>query len=75
MGTANQMGTLPPGTPLLAKTPRAVVIFDMSARQLYEYRRLYPDFPAFKIGRDVYFDVPRCYAWFGANMGGEAANR
>ena len=73
MDADRTMAHLPPGTPLLAKTPRAAEIFDISERQLYELRRAYPDFPSFKMGRDVYFDVPRCYAWFVANMGGDAA--
>jgi len=67
------IASLPRGTPLLAKTPRAAEIFDISERQLFEFRRLYPDFPSFKMGRDVYFDVPRCYEWFRSNMGGKAA--
>ena len=61
---AGNMALLPPGTPLLAKTPRAAALFDFSERQLYDFRKRYPVFPANKIGRDVYFDVPRCYAWF-----------
>lgn len=50
--------------PLLAKGPRAAQIFDISERKLYALRRAYPDIPTVKIGRDWYYDVPRCYEWF-----------
>lgn len=60
-----------PGAPLLAKTPRAAALFDVTPRQLYNLRRDYPALAALtlKIGRDVYYDVPKCYAWFGEYLG------
>ena len=62
---------LPPGTPLLAKTPRTAELFGISERQLYNLRQRHADLAALtlKIGRDVYFDVPRVYAWFGRHLG------
>lgn len=69
MDTAGTMAILPPNTPLLAKTARAVEIFDIPRNQLLKLRRMYPDFPAVKVGRDVYYDIPRCYAWFGEYLG------
>lgn len=56
---------LSPEMPLLAKSPRAAQIFDISERKLYDLRKAYPDMPIVKIGRDLYYDVPRCYEWFG----------
>lgn len=71
MDTAGTMAILPPNTPLLAKTPRAAEIFDVTPRQLYKLRRYYPELAqcTVKVGRDVYYDVPKCYAWFGEFLG------
>lgn len=55
---------LSPEMPLLAKSPMAAKIFSISERKLFDIRKSYPDFPVVKIGRDIYFDVPRCYEWF-----------
>lgn len=64
---------LPTGTPLLAKTERAAEIFGVSAKTLYRMRVHYPDFDklTIKTGREVLFDVPRCYEWFGRYLGGQ----
>lgn len=66
---------LPPGTPLMAKTRQEVKIFDMSAATLYRLRQRYPDFAALTVrtGKDVLYDVPRCYEWFGQWLGAEIA--
>ncbi len=62
---------LPPNTPLMAKTPRAAEIFDIPPRQLYKLRRYYPELAqcTVKVGRDIYYDVPKCYQWFGEFLG------
>lgn len=75
MDAAGTMAILPPGTPLLAKTPRAAKIFDITERQLYELRRKYPDIPTVKIGRDCYYDIPRCYEWFSQYLGADIETR
>lgn len=71
MGTAGTLAVLPPGTPLMAKTPRAAELFDISPRQLRNLRLAHKDLNALtvKVGRDVYYDVPKCYAWFGEYLG------
>lgn len=63
--------TFPPDTPLLAKTPKAAKIFDISPRKLYDLRIAHKELRELtvKIGHDVYYDVPKCYAWFGEHMG------
>ena len=59
--------------PLMAKTPDAVKLFGLGRTRLYELRRDHPDFRELtvKTGRDVLFDVPRCYEWFQRHGGGE----
>ena len=67
------MSTLPPGTPLMATTPKAAEIFGRSPKTLYRLRNRYPDFRALtiKTGREVLFDIPRCYEWFQSWAGAE----
>lgn len=76
MDSAGTMAALPPGTPLLAKTRKAAQIFDMSAATLYRLRQRYPDFAALTVrtGKDVLYDVPRCYAWFARYLGTDAVD-
>ena len=64
---------LPPGTPLLAKAGQASEILGLSAKSLYRLRLTHPDFRALtiKTGREVLYDIPRCYAWFGLHLGAE----
>ena len=64
---------LPPGTPLLAATKQAGAILGMSPATLYRMRVQYPDFRALtiKTGKQVLYDIPRCYAWLGQFCGGE----
>ena len=64
---------LPPGTPLLAKTERAGELLGMSGKTLYRLRLEYPDFAklTIKTGREVLFDVPRCYRWLSQFLGSE----
>lgn len=71
MDTAGTKSILPPGTPLLAKTPRAAKLFDISERQLRYLRTSHKDLDALtvKVGRDRLWDVPKCYAWFGEYLG------
>lgn len=73
MEKAEMAMMLPPGTPLLAKTGQASKLFDMSPATLYRLRQRYPDFRALtvKTGKDVLYDVPRCYEWFGQFSGAE----
>ena len=73
MDSAGTRAILPPGTPLLAKTRQAVKIFDISAATLYRLRMRYPDFAALTVrtGKDVLYDVLRCYEWFGQWLGAE----
>lgn len=68
---------LPAGTPLLAATEQAGKIFGVSPATLYRLRAKYPDFRALtiKTGKQVLYDVPRCYDWFGLFMGGELEAR
>lgn len=58
---------------LLANTDRASELFGVSAATLYRLRARYPDFRActLKTGKQVLYDVPRCYAWFAQFLGGE----
>jgi hypothetical protein len=71
--TAGTWAILPPGTPLMAKTRQAVKLFDLSAATLYRLRARYPDFRALTIksGKDVLYDVPRCYGWFAQYLGAD----
>lgn len=73
MDTAGARAMLPPGTPLLARTAEACKIFDLSPASLYRLRARYPDFRALtiKTGREVLYDVPRCYAWFAGWLGAD----
>ena len=56
--------------PLFAKTTEASRLFGLSRTTLYRLRKEYPDFDALtiKVGRDVLFDVPKTYEWFGKHM-------
>lgn len=64
---------LPPGTPLFATTQETAKLFGIGRTRLYELRRDHPDFRELtvKTGRDVLFDVPRCYEWFQRYGGGD----
>ena len=66
-------GALPAGTPLLAPTNEAGKIFGLSAATLYRLRARYPEFKALtiKTGKQVLYDVPKCYAWLGQYLGTE----
>ena len=77
MNTADALAVSTQGAPLLAKTPRAAEIFDISPRTLFDLRRTNPELNALtiRIGRDVYFDIPRCYEWFGQFLGGGIATK
>ena len=77
MSTAYMNTTSAQGVPLLAKTPKAAEIFDISPRTLFDLRRANPELNALtvRIGRDVYFDIPRCYEWFGQFLGGTIATK
>lgn len=61
------------GTPLLARTADATKIFGLSVSTLQRLRVQYPDFRALtiKTGREVLYDVPKCYKWFGTWEGSE----
>ena len=73
LAEAASMALLPPGTPILARPKRAAELFDISERQLANLKGMNPDFPAFKIGGALLYDIPRCYAWFGDHIdSGEA---
>lgn len=63
--------SLPPGTPLLARTEKAAELFGVSGKTLYRMRVIYPDFGALtvKTGREVLYDIPRCYEWFSRWLG------
>ena len=65
--------TLPQGTPLMAKTPKAAEIFDISPRQLRNLRSAHKEVAALtvRVGRDMYYDVPAMYEWFRESLGGE----
>lgn len=65
--------TLPPNTPLFATTKEASRLFGLGRTRLYELRRDHPEFKAMtvKTGREVLFDVPRCYEWLQYYCGGE----
>jgi len=69
----DQVGGLPRGTPLMASTGQAAEIFGVSPGTLYRLRKRYPDFRGLtiKTGREVLYDVPRCYEWFRGFGGGE----
>ena len=64
---------LPAGTPLLARSEQAAQIFGMSISTLYRLRQRYADFGALtiKTGREVLYDVPRCYDWLSTWLGNE----
>ena len=69
----DNVGGLPRGTPLLAPTGQAAEIFGLSAATLYRLRQRYPDFRGLtiKTGREILYDVPRCYEWFRGFGGAE----
>lgn len=62
--------------PLFADTTQAVKLFGMCKQTLVRLRREYPDFPARQMNSDgkVYYDVPRCYAWFARHIGTDVAD-
>jgi hypothetical protein len=59
--------------PLFATTKDAARLFGIGRTRLYELRRDHEDFRALtiKTGRDVLFDIMRCYQWFREHCGGE----
>lgn len=73
MKTKTTMNPLPDNAPLLAKTEVAETLFGLSRTTLWKLRRKYPDFKrlTIKTGREVLYDVPRCYDWFQAHLGGD----
>lgn len=64
---------IPLDAPLLATTATASRLFDLSPTTLYRLRVRYPDFKALtiKTGREVLYDIPRCYKWFSCYLGHE----
>ena len=64
---------LPPNTPLFASTKDAARLFSVGRTTLYKLRRDHPDFRELTIqsGREVLYDVPRCYQWFQQRCGSE----
>ena len=64
---------LPMNIPLIAKTSDAARLFGVARTTLYRLRRDHPDFRelTIKSGREVLYDVPRCYQWFQQRCGGE----
>ena len=59
--------------PLIAKTSEVARLFNVGRTTLYKLRRDHPDFRelTIKSGREVLYDVPRCYQWFQQRCGGE----
>ena len=70
---ANTNQPLPPGTPLFATTKEASRLFGLGRTRLYELRRDHPDLRelTIKTGREILYDVGRCYSWFQQFGGGE----
>ena len=50
---------------------KAAEIFDTSERKIDYLRKKYKDFPCFKFGGSIMFDIPRCYDWFSDFLGGK----
>ncbi len=67
----NNIAIMPPGTPLIAGKKKAAEIFDTSERKIDYLRKKYKDFPCFKFGGSIMFDIPRCYDWFSDFLGGK----
>lgn len=59
--------------PLFASTQEVSRLFSVGRTTLYRLRRDHPDFNelTIKSGREVLYDVPRCYQWFQHRCGGE----
>lgn len=62
---------MPTDMPLMCDVDRAAELFGVSKTTLNALRRLHPDIPVRKIGRDVRFLVPEMYAWFRDYPGGK----
>lgn len=71
MDKANNLSNLT--VPLFASTQEMSKLFGIKRTRLYELRRDHPELKAMtiKTGREVLFDVPRCYQWFQDHCGGE----
>ena len=59
--------------PLFAKTADAARLFGVGRTTLYKLRRDHKDFRDMTVqtGREVLYDVPRCYQWFQQRCGDE----
>lgn len=59
--------------PLFASTQEVARLFSVGRTTLYRLRRDHPELKAMtiKTGREVLFDVPKCYEWFQDHCGGE----
>jgi len=64
---------LPPNTPLFASTQEVSRLFGIGRTKLFELRRDHPELKAMtlKTGKQVLYDVPKCYEWFQDHCGGE----
>ena len=59
--------------PLFASTQEVSRMFGIGRTKLFELRRDHPELKAMtlKTGKQVLYDVPRCYRWFQDHCGGE----
>ena len=59
--------------PLFASTQEVSRLFGLGRTKLFELRRDHPELKAMtlKTGKQVLYDVPRCYQWFQDHCGGE----
>ena len=59
--------------PLFASTQEVSRLFGIGRTKLFELRRDHPELKAMtlKTGKQVLYDVPRCYRWFQDHCGGE----
>ena len=59
--------------PLFASTQEVSRMFGIGRTKLFELRRDHPELKAMtlKTGKQVLYDVPRCYQWFQDHCGGE----
>ena len=59
--------------PLFASTQEVSRLFGIGRTKLFELRRDHPELKAMtlKTGKQVLYDVPRCYQWFQDHCGGE----
>ena len=59
--------------PLFASTKEVSRLFGIGRTKLFELRRDHPELKAMtlKTGKQVLYDVPRCYRWFQDHCGGE----